>query len=478
MTDVEDVPRAEAPPDGHAPSARQRWAGLGVVLVGTLIVSLDSTIVGVALAQIGRAMDAGQGIQWVVTANLLSVAVSLPAAGWLADRFGAKQVFLLALAAFSVASLGAALSPGLGVLVCFRALQGLAAGVINPISMTIVLDLFPPSERGRAMGVWGLVAMSAPAVGPTLGGYLVDAVSWHWLFIPDVPLGLAGAVLGRRLLVASPRRPRRPLDVPGLVLGATGLALFLFALAQSRRWGWGSPAIVGGLAIALVLLTAFVRHAGRVEHPLLELGLLRTPMFRTSLAVISVVTLPQYARAVFIPLELQQMRGLSALRVGAIMTPSAIATALSMAIGGRLVDRAGARLPAMAGCTLMLLGAAGNAFSTPTTSLGWIAAYLTVQGLGVGMVMIPATVVGLNALRDESLTQGSALRSLANQAGAAVAVAVMFAVVNARLASAGDAVARQHAYNSAFGLAMGALVLGIVLSSRLATRPTATSSTA
>lgn len=473
MTDVEGATRAEGASDDDRPSPHQRWAGLGVVLVGTLIVALDSTIVGVALARIGRAMDAGQDIQWVVTANLLAVAVSLPAAGWLADRFGAKQVFLVALAAFSLASLGAALAPDLTTLVCFRALQGLAAGVINPISMTIVLDLFPPSERGRAMGVWGLVAMTAPAVGPTLGGYLVDAVSWHWLFIPDVPLGLAGAILGRRLLVASPQRPRRPLDVPGLALGATGLALFLFALAQSRRWGWSSPGIWGCLVVAIVLLVAFVRHAGRVPHPLLELGLLRTRMFRLSLAVIAVVTLPQYARAVFIPLELQQLRGLSALRVGAIMTPSAIATALSMAIGGRLVDRAGARAPAMAGCLLMLAGTAGNALSTSTTSVWWIAAYLTVQGLGVGMVMIPSTVVGLNALADESLTQGSALRSLTNQAGAAVAVAAMFAVVNARLASAGDVVAQQHAYNTAFVLAAVALVAGIVLSSRLSARTSA-----
>jgi len=457
--------------EGFAIPPRQRWAGLGVVLVGTLIVALDSTIVGVALTRIGRAMDAGPDIQWVVTANLLAVAVSLPAAGWIADRVGAKQVFLTALALFSVASLGAALAPNLAVLVGFRALQGLCAGIINPISMTIVLDLFPPSERGRAMGVWGLVAMTAPAVGPTLGGYLVDAVSWHWLFLPDVPLGIAGAIAGRRLLVDSPVRPRTALDAVGLVLGASGLALFLFALSQSRQWGWGTPRTIGCLVTSLVLLAAFVVHAGRRTQPLLELRLLHTQVFRRSLVVIGLVTVPQYARAVFVPLQFQQLRGYSALKVGAMLTPSAVMTALSMAIGGRLVDRMGARRPAIAGCLLMLVGTAGNAFISSTAPVWWITLALSVQGLGVGMVMIPITVVGLNALPDASLTQASTLRSLTNQAGAAVAVAMLFALVNARLAVAHSTVASQHAYNLAFQVSMVALVVAIAVSARLPARP-------
>lgn len=461
----------DAPAAAFPIPPRQRWAGLGVVLVGTLIVALDSTIVGIALAQIGRAMDAGQNIQWVVTANLLAVAVSLPAAGWIADRVGAKQVFLTALALFSLASFGAALAPNLVVLVAFRAMQGLCAGIINPISMTIVLDLFPPSERGRAMGVWGLVAMTAPAVGPTLGGYLVDAVSWHWLFLPNVPLGITGAIVGRRLLVASPARPRTALDARGLLLGASGLALFLFVLAQSRQWGWGAPRTWVGLVVSLVLLTSFVVHARRKTHPLLELRLLRTPVFRRGLIIIALVTVPQYARAVFVPLQFQQLRGYSALKVGAMMTPSAIATALSMAIGGRLVDRMGARRPAIAGCVLMLVGTAGNAFLTRSAPVWWITVALAVQGLGVGMVMIPITVVGLNALPDASLTQASTLRSLTNQAGAAVAVAMLFALVNARLAQATTPLGAQHAYNLAFQVAMVALVIAIACSMRLPSRP-------
>ena len=475
MTDTGDRPHVPASSSARpgATGSPQQWVGLGVVLIGTLIVALDSTIVAIALPQIGRALDAGQSVQWVVTANLLAVAVSMPAAGWIANRLGAKRVFLTSLALFSLASLAAALAPSLGALIVARALQGLCAGIINPISMTIVLDLFAPTERGRAIGVWGLVAMTAPAVGPTLGGYLVTSVSWHWLFLPNVPLGIAGAIAGRRLLADSPPRPRTSLDVVGLLLGASGLALFLFTLAQSRRWGWAEPITVSFLAVSVVLLGAFTRHALRTANPLLDLRLARNPVFGASLLVIALATVPQYARAVFVPLQFQQLRGYSALKVGAMLTPSAVMTALSMAIGGRLVDRMGARGPAIAGCTLMLIGTAGNAFITVTTSVAWITASLAVQGFGVGLVMIPITVVGLNALPDVALPQASTLRSLTNQAGAATVVAFLFTIVNARLASARSIAASQHAYNVTFQIAMVALVLAIGVSSRMPRRPQA-----
>lgn len=432
-----------------------------------MIVSLDSTIVGIALPQIGESLHAGNNIQWVVTANLLALSVSMPAAGWVANRLGAKPVFLVSLAAFSGASLCAALAPNLWFLIAARAAQGMCAGIFNPVSMTIVLDLFAPEERGRAMGVWGLVAMSAPAVGPTFGGYLVTAVSWHWLFLPNVPIGIIGAIVGRRLLVDTARRAQGRLDIVGLALGGSGLALFIFGLAQSRNWGWGDPATVGCLLAGLALLVTFTLHALRSAEPLLELRLTRTPVYLSSLLVIGLVTLPQYTRAVFVPLQLERLRGYSALKVGVILTPSAVMTAISMSVGGRLVDRMGARRPAVAGCLLMMLGAAGNAFNSPTTSVAWIAGALAVQGMGVGVVMIPVTVVGLNAIADHSMAHATTIRSLTNQVSAALSVAALFALVNARLASASSVSAEQSAYNSTFIVAMVVLAMAALISWRM-----------
>jgi EmrB/QacA subfamily drug resistance transporter len=320
------------------------------------------------------------------------------------------------------------------------------------------------------MGIWGLVAMSAPAVGPTFGGYLVTAVSWHWLFLPNVPIGIIGAIAGRRLLVGTARRAQGSLDIVGLLLGGSGLALFIFALAQSRRWGWSDPATIGCLVAGLALLASFTRHALRSSAPLLELRLARTPVYMSSLVIIGLVTLPQYTRAVFVPLQLESLRGYSALKVGVILTPSAVMTAISMSIGGRLVDRRGARWPAVAGCLLMMIGAAGNAFISPTTSVVWIAASLAVQGMGVGIVMIPVTVVGLNAIADHAMAHASTIRSLTNQVAAAISVAAIFALVNARLAAASTVDGAQAAYNSAFIVAMVALALATVVALRMPSR--------
>jgi EmrB/QacA subfamily drug resistance transporter len=403
----------------------------------------------------------------VLTANLLAVSASMPVAGWIANRFGAKSVFLCALAAFSMASLAAAVAPSLGFLVAARVGQGLCAGILNPISMTIVLDLFAPAERGRAIGIWGLVSMSAPALGPTFGGYLVTAVNWHWLFLPNVPIGIIGAIAGRRLLMGTPRREQGRLDVTGLLLGGTGLTLFIFGLAQSRSWGWDDPAVIGSLAFGIALVASFVRHALRVPEPLIELRLLRTPVFLSSLVVIGLVTMPQYARAVFVPLQLATMRDYTALKVGLILTPAAVMTAISMSIGGRLVDRIGARVPVIGGCIVMIIGAAGNSFNSTTTSPVWISFWLAVQGLGVGVSMIPATVVGLNAIDTESMAHATTIRSLTNQVAAAVSVAGLFALVNARLAAADSVGSRQAAFNSAFVVAIVALVLAAIVASRM-----------
>lgn len=444
-----------------------RWGGLAIILISTLIIALDGTMVNIALPRIGEALDNPGGIQWLITANLLANAVSMTASAWLADRIGPKRFFLIVMALFSVASLGAAFAPNLGFLIAARAAQGACSGVLNPLSMTIMLDLFPVNERGKAMGIWGLVAMTAPAIGPTLGGFLVTAVSWHWLFIPNIPIGILGALAGRKLLADVPARHAGRFDAVGWFLGGIGLSSFLFGLSQTRRWGWASTGTIVSLTLGVVLLIAFVVTSLRKREPLLDLRLVKNQLYRRSLVLISLVTLPQYARSVFMPLQLQKLRGDSALRVGVILTPAAVATALSMAVGGRMVDRLGARRPALAGCTLMLAGALANAFLTTSTSEIFIAAVMTVQGFGVGLIMIPLTVTAMNSVPEGRVGQASTMRALANQVAAALSVATVFAVVNARLSGAGTLGAQQAAYNAAMQLGVVAMIIAIAFAWRL-----------
>ena len=317
------------------------WVPLSVIMAATIMVVLDSTIVNVALHQIGLDLGAGDGIEWIVTAYLLAVCMSQPATGWLADRYGRKRVFLASLVSFTLASVACAAAPTLGVLIAFRILQGIGGGAMMPVGMTMVFELFPKAQHGRAIAVWGMSAMVAPAIGPTLGGWLVTSVSWHWLFLINVPIGVVALVAGIRLLPDIGHRERRPFDLPGLLFGGVGLAAAVVGVAQGTAWGWRSPAtilcIVGGLGC----LTVFTRHELRSDHPLIELRMFEQRAFRLAIGAFVFVMGAEYARLVFVPLQLEGLRGFTAMKVGMMFFVPAVFTAVGMSLGGRLVDRVG-----------------------------------------------------------------------------------------------------------------------------------------
>jgi EmrB/QacA subfamily drug resistance transporter len=468
VTDLREPPAARtAAAEAMADEERYRWALLGVVLVGTLMVVLDTTIVNVALPVIRDDLRAGDGIEWVVTAYLLAVAASQPACAWLADRFGRKQIFLTSLVTFTIASLCCGLAPNLATLVVFRAIQGVGGGAMMPVGMAMVFEVFPPERRGQAIGIWGVSAMAGPAIGPTLGGWLVTTVSWHWLFLVNVPVGAVGLVLGLRVLRDSGHRDDRRLDIAGLVLGAGGLTLGLLGVSQSTQWGWGSPATLGCIGVGVAMLVAFTRHELRTPSPIVELRMFRSSVFAISVAVIVFTSAAQFTRLVFIPLELEGVRGYTALRVGVLLIPQALATAAAMPLGGRLVDRVGARVPVVTGCVLMAVATFLMGRLTPGTPIAWLVVVLCLQGCGMGLTMAPATVAGMNALAPEFVAQASAVRSLASQVAGAVAISALSALVASRMGGADTIAEEQSAFNAAFLVASALMVVATVLAFRL-----------
>ena len=454
----------------RAPEERTAWLALWVIVGATTMVSLDITIVNVALHQIAVDLGAGSGIEWVVTAYLLAVCVSQPASGWLADRFGRKPVFLTSLAAFTAASVGCALAPSLGVLIAARVVQGLGGGALIPVGMAMVLGLFPRERHGRAIGIWGLAGMLAPAVGPTLGGWLVTAVSWHWLFLINVPIGVVTFAFGLRLLPEMGERHRRPFDGLGLGLGCGGLSIAVLGLSQANEWGWGSASTLGCLVGGVVLLAAFVSHELRVDHPLIELRMLGERTFRIAMGVMSLVFIAQFARLVFIPLQLEGLRGESALSVGLLFVPAAIVSAAAMTIGGRIVDRIGPRAPVVVGASSMAFALLAFTQLELDTPLPLIAAILAVQGFGFGLLTPPVLVAGLSDLPPHLMSQGTALRSLLNQVSGAVAVALLGAVVATSAGTDPTPTEAQSAYNNAFAVAAVGVLIAVVLATRLPRR--------
>lgn len=446
---------------------RYPWIAMGVVLIGTFMVILDTTIVNVALPQIGKALDRRDGIEWIVTSYLLAVGVAQPPTGWLADKFGRKRLFIVSLILFGIGSLLAALSPNLTALVGARVVQGLGGGALMPVGMAMIYELFPPDKRGTALGVWGVAAMAGPAFGPVIGGYLVTTVSWHWLFLINVPIGFIAVFAASRLLRDTGFRETRRFDATGLALVTTGLVTLLYTFAQAADWGWASATTTSLLVIGAAFLVAFVLWELHVEHPAIDIAMFRVPVFSMTMVVIALTTVVQYGILVFLPLELETVRNYSALKVGTMLVPMALAAAITFPLGGRITDRIGPRLPVMLGAGLLGVSAWTLGHLSVDSSIVNIELALVAQGLGFGFAMMPNSVTGMNALPNRFVAQASAVRQLNVRVAASMGVAVLSTIVAARggasdVAQVGSETA-QAAYNTVFLIAAGVAALAVIL---------------
>jgi DHA2 family multidrug resistance protein len=450
---------------------------MGVVLMGTFMVILDTTIVNVALPQIGIALGAGSGIEWVVTAYLLAVGLAQPPTGWLADRFGRKRLFIASLALFGVGSLLAALSPNLQLLVASRVVQGLGGGALAPVGMAMIYELFPADRRGTALGIWGVAAMAAPAFGPVIGGYLVTNVSWHWLFLINVPIGALAIVAALRLLRDTGYKERRPFDGVGLGLISIGLVALLLAFSGAGDWGWGSVKTLSLLVAGGLFLALFALWVGRREDALIDLSMFRVPIFTLTLGVIGATVIVQFGILVFLPLQLETVRQLTALQVGTMLVPMAVAGAITFPLGGRITDRIGARVPVVVGSVLLCAAALILSRLEVDSSVSLIETALVLQGFGFGFSMMPNSVTGLNALPGRFVAQATSVRQLNVRVMASFGVALLATILAIRLngmattgAAVADSAIAQDAYNTVF-LTMAvsaalAAVLGLFLPGR------------
>jgi EmrB/QacA subfamily drug resistance transporter len=441
---------------------------MAVVMAGMLMLSLDATMVTVALHPIAQDLGTGSsGVEWVVSIYLLALAASQPITGWLSDRFGRKAMFTLALAVFTVASIACAASPSLGFLVFFRAVQGLGGGALMPLGMAVALDLFPRHRHGSVMAIWGMAALVGPALGPTLGGWLATSVSWHWLFLINGPIGAVALVAGFWLIPNIGHREHRTFDLNGLILGSGGLSLLVLGLSQGNQWGWKSVPTVACLALGAGALIGFALHETRTRHPMLELRMFHDRAFRLSSGAMLCVLIAQYGRLVFIPLELESVRGLSPLKVGLLFLPAAVAQGTGMHVGGRVVDRIGARLPMIAGAGMLLAAVAGYASLRLSTPIAVVVVLLSLQGFGCGLMSAPATVAGLSDLPRHLLAQGTVVRSLTGQVGGALSIGVLGAIIATVMGSHPTPAQAQTAYNAGFAAAGAAVLIALVLSCRM-----------
>lgn len=404
---------------------------VSVVFVAAMFMTvLDSTIVNVAIPTI--AADFGESPDSIGGVNvgfLVSLAVCISAAGWLGDRFGTKRMFLAALGLFTFASALCGLAQDLPQLVGFRVLQGIGGGLLTPIGMAMMFRTFPPAERIRASRVLILPTALAPALGPIVGGLLVDNASWHWVFFMNVPIGAAALVFGALALHEHKEPGSGPFDLPGFLLAGVGLASVLYALTEGAQEGWASPLILGtGLGgVALLALLAVVES--RIAHPMLDLGLLRDRLFLTC-TMVTVTSSAGFLGTVYVlPILIQQARGLEATDSGLTTFPTALGIVVATQLVSRYYPRVGPRrltAAGLAGTTVMI---ALLTRIRPDTDLWWVRLDLFVTGLFLAHVFMPAQTAAFAAIPMPRMGAASTLFNVQRQLGAAIGVAVLGSVL-------------------------------------------------
>jgi EmrB/QacA subfamily drug resistance transporter len=406
---------------------RDVLASIGVLVLGGLMVVLDTTILNVAIGPLSRELDTSLPvISWVLTGYTLALAAVIPIAAWAVGRLGARVTYLLALTAFTAASALAGLAWNVESLIAFRVLQGLGGGLIMPVGMTIALRAAPPSQRGRVLGLLGLPVILGPVAGPVLGGWLLDTVSWRAMFFVNVPIGLLTVVLARRVLARQAPAPRRPLDTLGLALLSPGLAVLVFGIVRAGDTGrLLDPGVAVPCVAGAALVAAFVVHATRAAEPLLRLRLLRLRPMAAGTAVVTLFAAAYFGSAFLVPLYFQVARGESAAVAGLLSVPQGLATGISLQIASRLVDRISpARVVGM-GIATATAGFAAFAVQLGQDTPYWrLILSLVVAGVGVGGTLMPVITTATRHLRHDDVPSGTTVLNIASQTATSVGAAV------------------------------------------------------
>ncbi|MEW9551139.1 MFS transporter [Nonomuraea sp. NPDC050783] len=402
---------------------------LGAALLGFFLISLDALIVTVALPDIGRGLGGGMsGLQWMVDGYTLVFAALMLCAGALSDRVGARRAYGGGLVLFALASAACGLSPGLGVLVAARLVQGAAAAVMMPASLALVRQGFPDQvSRGRAIAVWTMGGAAAVAAGPVLGGALTASVGWRWIFFVNLPASLLALILLIRV-PASPRLPAR-IDVAGQVTAVLAMGALTYGVIEGGEQGFGRPLVVASLAVAVVAAAAFLAVQVRSAHPMLPLPLFGSRVVVVSLAVGFMLNVAYYGGVFVFSLYLQQERGQSALQAGLMFLPMTALVAVANLASARLAGRFGPRVPMVAG---QLAGAAGLAALVGVgahTGVWVVAALMVPVSLGGALTVLALTAMLLDAVPADRAGTASAVLNTGRQAGGAIAVAVFGALL-------------------------------------------------
>ncbi|OPX86669.1 MAG: Multidrug export protein EmrB [Pelotomaculum sp. PtaB.Bin104] len=414
----------EGPPGvGGAPSGQIPMAALLTLVIGAFMAILDGSIVNVALPKMMAIFGvAADQAQWVMTAYLLVSGVVVPVTGYLGDRFGYKNMYIFSLLAFTAGSAICSLAWSNNSLVIARVIQAVGGGMIMPVSMAMIYVIVPRDKIGMALGIWGISAMAAPSIGPTLGGYLVDHFSWQWIFSINIPIGIAATFLAMVILSDTPRKAHLKPDIPGTILSAVACFALLLALSEGQDKGWTSLYIVNLFIISGFTLALFVIWELIAPEPLLDIKLLKNKTFSISLVCLAIVTVCMFSAIFLIPLFAQTVQGYTPMQTGLMMMPMALTMGVMMPISGRLFDKIGAMPLCVVGFAITVITTYQLHTLTYNTGIRELQWLLVERAVGMGLCMMPLTTAGMNTIPHFLIGRASAISNLVRQISASFGI--------------------------------------------------------
>lgn len=403
------------------------------VVIAAFMAVLDSSIVNIAIPKMEAVFSATTSeIQWVVTAYFLTTGVITPVTGYLSERFGSKTVLMAALIIFTISSglCGAAWSTG--SLIFFRILQAIGGGMIMPVAMTIMLGLFPPQRRGLAMGITGIAIMFAPAVGPTLSGYITEYLDWRLIFYINLPIGIVDLLLISFLIHNQVFHAKKSFDFLGFIFSTIGFSTLLYGFSEGPSKGWTSLTILSCLFVAFLSLIIFVAIELRSPNPMLDIKIFKDGNFTLSMLILSIVTIALFGGIFLLPLFMQNIQGLSAVQTGLVLLPSALASGVMMPIAGNLTDKFGAKYSVIAGLVVMVITSyfiSRIDVKTSYQSLTWL---MTIRGFGLGATMMPISTAAYAFIKPQKIPQATALNNTVRNVAGSIGIAILTSILNQR----------------------------------------------
>ncbi|HMJ32961.1 MAG TPA: DHA2 family efflux MFS transporter permease subunit [Baekduia sp.] len=408
-----------------------------VVVLGTFMSILDTTIVNVAINTLSKDFNTSLAtIQWVSTGYMLALATVIPLTGWAADRFGTKRLYMISIGLFLAGSALSGLAWSAESLIGFRILQGLGGGMIMPAGMTILSQAAGPQRMGRVMGIVGVPMLMGPIIGPILGGWLVDDISWRWIFYVNIPIGAVALVAASKLLPRDAPAAHQRLDWLGLLLLSPGLAAFVYGLAEtSSSGGIGAPQAFVPMVAGALLIATFIFHAARHAWPLIDVKLFRNRTMSAASTTTFAFAAAMFGAMFMLPLYYQVVRGQSALDAGLLLAPQGVGAALMMPVAGKLTDDIGPGKVVLGGLGLLLLGMLGFTQVGAHTSFWFLGSSQFLMGLGMGATMMPAMSAAYQTLQHDQLARATTALNIIQRVGGSIGTATLSVVLTHQLSS-------------------------------------------